>query len=98
LITPSIDGRETTYFEWQGGGVYRSGQARGSMFGGAQAFQALRYGFDLAQLYLRLDPAESPQRTGEACGLVKVELVAAAVQAEVEFDVAPDGAQRPGRK
>ncbi|MFL5270965.1 MAG: glycoside hydrolase [Anaeromyxobacteraceae bacterium] len=98
LLTPSIDGRETTYFEWQGGGVYRAGQARGSMFGGAQAFQALRYGFDLAQLYLRLDPAESPQRTGEACSSVRVELVAAAVQAEVEFDATPDGAQRPGRK
>ena len=98
LITPTIDGRETTYFEWQGGGLYRPGQSRGAMFGGAQAFQALRYGFDLLNLYLRLDPAEAPQRTGEVCSALRVEAVAANVQAQVEFEVCPDGAERPGRR
>jgi alpha-amylase/alpha-mannosidase (GH57 family) len=98
LITPSIDGRETTYFEWQGGGVYRPGQARGSMFGGAQAFRAMCYGFDLTNLYLRLDPVEAPQRTGEACSTVRVEVVAANVQMYVDFDVCPDGATRRGRR
>ena len=98
LITPSIDGRETTYFEWQGGGIYRPGQSRGSMFGGAQAFGALRYGFDLQNLYLRLDPVEAPQRSGELCSTVRVEVVAAAVQAQVEFAVAPDGGERRGQR
>lgn len=98
LITPTIDGRETTYFEWQGGGLYRPGQSRGAMFGGAQAFQALRYGFDLLNLYLRLDPAEAPQRTGEMCSALRVEAVAANVQAQVEFEVCPDGAERPGHR
>jgi hypothetical protein len=97
LITPSIDGRETTYFEWQGGGVYRPGQARGAMFGAAQAFGALRYGFDLAHLYLRLDPSEAPQRSGELCSNLRVEVVGAEVQADVEFAVVPDGAERRGR-
>ncbi|GEJ58645.1 glycoside hydrolase family 57 protein [Anaeromyxobacter diazotrophicus] len=98
LITPTIDGRETTYFEWQGGGVYRPGQARGSMFGGAQAFEALRYGFDLGHLYLRLDPVESPQRATEACSAVRVELLATGVQAQVDFTPACDGVERPGRR
>jgi len=98
LITPCIDGRETTYFEWQGGGLYRPGQTRGSMFGGAQAFQALRYGFDLQKLYLCLDPVEAPQRTGEVCSTVRVEAVAANVQAQVDFEVVPDGAPRHGRR
>jgi alpha-amylase/alpha-mannosidase (GH57 family) len=97
LITPTIDGRETTYFEWQGGGLYRPGQARGAMFGGAQAFSALRYGFDLQNLYLRLDPAEAPQRSGEECSTIRVELVASNVQAQVDFDATPDGAERRGR-
>jgi len=97
LITPTIDGRETTYFEWQGGGLYRPGQARGAMFGGAQAFQALRYGFDLQNLYLRLDPAEAPQRTGEVCSAIRVEAVAANLQAHVDFDACPDAVARPGR-
>jgi alpha-amylase/alpha-mannosidase (GH57 family) len=98
LITPSIDGRETTYFEWQGGGLYRPGQARGSMFGGAQAFQALRYGFDLQNLFLRLDPVDVPARTAEACSAVRVELVGTDLNAQVDFPIAPDGAERCGQR
>jgi alpha-amylase/alpha-mannosidase (GH57 family) len=65
LISPRIDGRESTYFEWQGAGLYRPGQHRGSMYGGSQGFCALHFGFDVGSLYLRLDPAESPERTAE---------------------------------
>jgi hypothetical protein len=97
LLSPSIDGRETTYFEWQGGGLYQPGQHRGSMFGGAQAFRTLRFGFDLAHLYLRLDPAESPQRTAELAGALRVELVGAQVQTVVEFPVELDALERAGR-
>jgi alpha-amylase/alpha-mannosidase (GH57 family) len=98
LLAPSIDGRETTYFEWQGGGLYQPGQHRGSMFAGAQAFRALRYGFDLQHLYLRLDPSESPQRTAELASQVRIEVVGAAVQTSVDFDVIIDGAERAGRR
>ena len=98
LITPTIDGRETTYFEWQGGGLYRPGQTRGAMFGGVQAFQALRYGFDLQNLYVRLDPAEAPQRTGEVCSTVRVEVVAANMQSQADFESCPDGVERRGRR
>ena len=98
LITPSIDGRETTYFEWQGGGLYRPTQPRGSMFGAAQAFQALRYGFDLEHLYLRLDPVEAPARAGEVCDTVRVEVVGLALQTQVDFAAAADGARRRGRR
>ncbi|HET7754496.1 MAG TPA: glycoside hydrolase family 57 protein [Anaeromyxobacteraceae bacterium] len=97
LVTPSIDGHVTTYFEWQGAGSYTPGQHRGSMFGGAQAFRGLHYGFDLQRLAVRLDPAESPQRAGENASQVRVELIAATVQAEVAFEIVPDGAERPGR-
>jgi alpha-amylase/alpha-mannosidase (GH57 family) len=97
LITPSIDGRETTYFEWQGGGLYRPGQARGSMFSATQAFQALHYGFDLQNLYLRLDPVEAPQKTGELCSQLRLEILATSVQAQVDVDAIPDGAERPAR-
>ena len=67
------------------------------MFGGAQAFESLRYGFDLGNLYLRLDPAEAPQRACELCGAVRVEIVAAGVQAQVDFPVVGDGSEQPGR-
>ena len=96
LITPSIDGRETTYFEWQGGGVYRPPQGRGSMFGGAPAFESLRYGFDLERLYVRLDPADGPARVAEAADALRLEIVTGRSHARVSFVLAPDGVQRRG--
>ncbi len=97
LISPRVDGRETTYFEWKGAGLYRPGQARGSMFGSAHAFDALRYGFDLAQLYLRLDPVEAPARTAEVCPVARVELVTTRGASNIDFALLPDGQSRPGK-
>ena len=96
LLTPELDGRETTYFEWQGSGLYRPGQHLGSMYGAAQAFHVLRYGFDLEALYLRLDPAESPARAAEVATRLRVVILAADRQAAVDFPLAPDGAVRSG--
>ncbi len=96
LLTPAVDGRETTYFEWQGSGLYRPGQHRGSMYGGAQVFHVLHYGFDLETLYLRLDPAESAARAAELATRVRV-VILAHRQESVDFPLAPDGAVHPGR-
>ena len=98
LLTPKLDGRETTYFEWQGSGIYQPGQHRGSMYGGAQAFNILRYGFDLEALYLRLDPAESPVRSAEVATHLKIELLTPGGQAWVDFELVPDGRLRAGRR
>ncbi len=96
LMTPVLDGRETTYFEWQGSGLHRPGQHGGSMYGGTQAFHALYFGFDLDALYLRLDPSESPGRTAEVAAQVRVTILAADRQTAVEFVLVPDGALRSG--
>jgi alpha-amylase/alpha-mannosidase (GH57 family) len=98
LLAPTLDGRETTYFEWQGSGVYRPGQHRGSMYGGAQAFHVLHYGFDLAELYLRLDPAEAPARTIEIATKVRVVVLAPDHQTAVDFALVPDGQVRAGHQ
>jgi alpha-amylase/alpha-mannosidase (GH57 family) len=98
LLTPTLDGRETTFFEWQGSGLYRPGQHRGSMYGGAQAFHVLHYGFDLEALYLRLDPAESPARAAEVAGRIRVSFLAADRKLSIDFPLAPDGAVRPGSR
>jgi alpha-amylase/alpha-mannosidase (GH57 family) len=98
LLTPKLDGRETTYFEWQGSGLYQPGQHRGSMYGGAQAFNVLRYGFDLEALYLRLDPAESPIRAAEVASHLKVELLGPEGQVWVDFELHPDGHVRAGHR
>jgi len=98
LIRPVLDGRDPTYFEWNGAGCYRPGQHRGAMFGGAQAFRELHYGFDEHHLYLRLDPAETPARAAEAASRVRVTLTGPRTQARVAFEVVADGALRPGTR
>jgi hypothetical protein len=97
LLTPTLDGRETTFFEWQGSGLYRPGQPRGSMYGGSNAFGVLRFGFDLEALHLRLDPAESSPRVTEVGNHLRVELVCRGRQVEVDFELQPDGQRREGR-
>jgi alpha-amylase/alpha-mannosidase (GH57 family) len=98
LLSPTVDGRETDYFEWQGAGLYRPGQHRGSMYGGAQAFHTLRYGFDVEHLHLRLDPAESPARSAEVATHVRLVVLARSIQGWVDFEVRPGGGRHPGRR
>jgi len=61
-----IDGYSRSYFEWSGAGFYRPGStAGGSMYQGGGAFSQLWYGFSLTDLYLRLDPAQGADTSGE---------------------------------
>ena len=98
LVSPVVDGRETTFFEWQGAGLYRPTQHRASMYGGAQGFGVLRYGFDVERLYLRLDPADTSARTAEVAAAIRVMVLAGEVQLAVDFPLVPDGIARPGRR
>ena len=98
LVRPVLDGREPTFFEWQGAGQYRPAQHGSSMFGDAQAFRELYYGFDEGHLFLRLDPAESAVRSAEVASRVRLTLLGPRDQARVEFELAPDGTERPGRR
>lgn len=96
LRAPVLDGRETTFFEWQGAAVHRPGQQRGSMYGAAAVFQALHFGFDLSALHVRLDPADAPERTSALADRARVVVLAAERQVAVDFPLVRDGALRPG--
>jgi alpha-amylase/alpha-mannosidase (GH57 family) len=96
LLRPTLDGRETSFFEWQGAGLHRAGARRGSMHGGSQAFELLYYGFDLEHLYLRLDPAESSARAAEVGSAVRITILADGRWTTLDFPLVPDGASRPG--
>jgi hypothetical protein len=64
------------------------------MFGGAPTFSALYWGFDEANLFLRLDPdpeAAPPDR-------IRVTLLGPLVPSRLEFEVAKDGVPRPVRR
>ena len=55
LITPTIDGRVSSYFEWLGAGIYVPDPSGGSMHGAARFLEALYFGYDRTDLFVRLD-------------------------------------------
>ena len=57
FIQPTLDGKRTTYFEWQGAGCYDATR-RSARFGAERLLSAVCYGFDPTHCYLRIDPAE----------------------------------------
>jgi hypothetical protein len=52
----TVDGRESSYFEWLGAGLYAADSRGGTMHGRGCVFAELRYGFSESHLYLRVDP------------------------------------------
>jgi hypothetical protein len=67
------------------------------MYGGAQAFRALHFGFDLEGLYLRLDPAESAVRSAEVATALRVSVHAGDRTLDLTLPVAADGYVHLGR-
>ena len=55
LITPVIDGRATTFYEWLSAGWLPAYGPEGAMSGGDSFVTDIFYGFDLEAMYLRLD-------------------------------------------
>ncbi len=58
LITPAIDGEDTSYFEWLGAGTFVVKPVAGSMHRAdkAQPFvRQVQFGFDATHLYVRVD-------------------------------------------
>jgi hypothetical protein len=56
FITPQIDGRVTSYFEWQAAGVYQTEAGGTSTMRRAQnVIKTIYFGFDLQNLYFRFD-------------------------------------------
>ena len=55
FIKPKIDGLDSSYFEWRAAGYYQTALAGGTMHQTDYLLAFIRYGFDLENLYLRLD-------------------------------------------
>lgn len=56
FISPVLDGKITDYFEWLEAGCIISGRHRGTMYKSERFLDEIYYGFDLNNLYIRLDP------------------------------------------
>ncbi len=59
FISPTIDGVVTNYFEWLNAGFYDVSQGGGAMHRGASIITHIYYGFDLKNMFIRLDPSGS---------------------------------------
>jgi len=55
FINPILDGKVTDYFEWQGSGQYEASETIGPMHRRGNIIRSFYYGFDLNNLYLRID-------------------------------------------
>lgn len=53
-----VDGRESSYFEWLGAGLYSADRRSSAMHGRLLLLHELRYGFDQTRFYLRVDVSE----------------------------------------
>ncbi|HET8923777.1 MAG TPA: glycoside hydrolase family 57 protein [Candidatus Acidoferrum sp.] len=56
LLNVKIDGRDTSYFEWLGAGLYSPERRGGSMHGRVFYLHELRYGFEEGRFCVRIDP------------------------------------------
>jgi alpha-amylase/alpha-mannosidase (GH57 family) len=56
LLDVAVDGRDTSYFEWLGAGLYSPERRGGSMHGRVFYLHELRYGFEDERFCVRIDP------------------------------------------
>jgi hypothetical protein len=55
FISPTLDGEVTSYYEWLAAGYYDVSKAGGTMHRAESVLSHIYYGFDLNNLFLRLD-------------------------------------------
>lgn len=56
LLKVSVDGRDSSYFEWLGSGLYSPERRGGAMHGRTYYLHELRYGFEEGRFCVRVDP------------------------------------------
>ena len=61
LLSPSIDGLVTDFFEWRGAGRIKTQPPLGAMWKDGGVLTDIQFGWSLDLLYLRLDPDEQSQ-------------------------------------
>ena len=66
-LSVRVDGRESSYFEWLGAGLYAADRRGGSMHGRAYLMHELHYGFDDEWLYVRVDLFEEAKSELRDC-------------------------------
>jgi len=90
-----VDGRESSYFEWLGAGLYAVVRQGATMHGRAYYLHALHYGFDEQNLYLRVDAFPEALRELHECEF-RVRVSAQSGEDELRFTVRVENARLAG--
>jgi hypothetical protein len=90
LLSPSIDGLVTDFFEWRGAGRIKTQPPLGAMWKAEGVLTDIQFGWSLEQLYLRLDPDEQSQPR-QAGLTVELQLQTPEHLYHLSFPLAPSG-------
>jgi len=90
LLSPSIDGLVTDFFEWRGAGRIKTQPPLGAMWKAEGVLTDIQFGWSLDRLYLRLDPDEQ-SRPGRAGLTVKLQLQTPDHLYRLSFPLDPSG-------
>ncbi|HEX7079201.1 MAG TPA: glycoside hydrolase family 57 protein [Candidatus Eisenbacteria bacterium] len=69
-VRPTIDGRETDYFEWRGADRYEPAGAGGAMHRVTGPIARVLHGFDARSLYVRVDFVPGAERRGAELAVI----------------------------
>jgi alpha-amylase/alpha-mannosidase (GH57 family) len=92
LLSPTIDGLVSDFFEWRGAGTIDPAPPLGAMWKSSRLFTYIGFGFSLDALFLRLDPDEDAL-AGLAGVTAEVHVLTSAAASRLRFpltDGAPD--------
>jgi alpha-amylase/alpha-mannosidase (GH57 family) len=93
LLSPSLDGLVTNFFEWRGAGKITTHPPLGAMWKADGILTDIQFGWSLDQLYLRLDPSE-PSQARQAELTVEVQLQTPDHVYRLSFPLAPSGSDQ----
>jgi alpha-amylase/alpha-mannosidase (GH57 family) len=95
FLKPTIDGRESSYYEWVDAGEYRSAHADTVMCKTEALIKAIYYGFDAETLYLRIDPLKREELGGDAGCLIHLHFTQPQ-ERRISFSLNRDAVAKPG--
>ena len=84
LLSPTIDGLVSDFFEWRGAGTLDPAPPLGAMWKSSRLFTHIAFGFSLDAFFLRLDP-DAQALEGQANLTAEVHLLTAAARSLLRF-------------
>ncbi len=88
LLTPTLDGIVTDFFEWHGAGTIDPAPPLGAMWKSQRFFTTIWFGFSVDALFLRLDPGDA-LTVGDASLTLECHVAAASGSYKLAFSFSP---------